>query len=113
MYHTRMCQLYVGQTIQWVDSSSAYAYAHRVYCIITAIERKTGESIRSVCEYGEYVLLGHILRHKVGDHWVDVADNYPFRVTWVYNESVGGGFPTVVSSLRSLADERAYDETLK
>tara|TARA_B100000683_G_scaffold251812_1_gene268156 strand:+ start:312 stop:623 length:312 start_codon:yes stop_codon:yes gene_type:complete len=103
----------VGQTIQWVESSSVYAYAHRVYCIITEIRRKTGESVRSVCEYGEYVLIGHILRHKVDDHWVDVTDNSPFRVTWVYNDSVGGGFPMVISSLCSLADERAYDETLK
>ena len=113
MYHTHTCQLYVGQTIQWVESSSTHAYAHRVYSIITRIERKTGESVRSVCEYGEYVLIGRILRHKVGDHWFDVTDNYPFRVTWVYNDSVGGGFPMVVSSLRSLADEREYDKTLK
>lgn len=90
--------LHVGQAVQWTDNSSYDAHQNRVIFRVNSIVQND-KPLKFIIsgQFGQYTLSGIALRKETNGTWSDASGH--ISVTWVYNQTVGGGFPLVLENI--------------
>jgi hypothetical protein len=92
----------IGDILKWVDNSSWHAHQTKIIFRLDAILKEDSpQSVIYTQKFGKYDLTGILLYEQVDGQWHVAKFPKLVRKKWMYNNSVGGGFPSLVTSFRN------------
>jgi len=90
-----------GDIVKWVNNSSWHAHQNKIVFRLDSIFKNNKLcSVIYKQDFDEYSLHGILLYKQIDGKWIIAEYSENIKVKWLYNNNVGGGFPSLITSFQ-------------